>query len=192
MFWPSWVVRWAVTPPSLIMCLPPNSQSTLHVLFLFLHRGACGILVPCLLANSLQSCPTLCEPMDCSPSGSSDQGLNLHPLQWKLEVLIAGSPGKFLECTCFCFSGVVGTLFYQRKPRILTGQWLWEEEGGQALIDSFHPSWCGYVSYRNHELPVWVIMGSCRKAWSASSLLLLWRFKTQHFHGAEFFQLHSF
>ena len=25
----------------------------------------------CLCANSLQSCPTLCDPMDCSPPGSS-------------------------------------------------------------------------------------------------------------------------
>ena len=77
----------------------------------------------------------------CSPSGSSDQGLNLHPLQWKLEVLTAGLPGKSLECTCFYFNGVVGTLFYQRKPQILPGQWLWEEEGDQALIDNFHPRW---------------------------------------------------
>ena len=174
------------------MCLPP--QLPVHIACTFFVSAPWGMrdLSSLLVATSLLSCPTLFEPMDCSPSGSSDQGLNLHPLQWKLEVLIAGSPGKFLECTCFCFSGMVGTLFYQRKPRILTDQWLWEEEGGQALIDSFHPSWCGYVSYRNHELPVWVMMGSCRKAWSASSLLLLWRFKTQHFHGAEFFQLHSF
>ena len=26
----------------------------------------------CLVA---QSCPTLCDPMDCSPSGSSDRGI---------------------------------------------------------------------------------------------------------------------
>ena len=120
----------------------------------------------------------------CSPSGSSAQGLNLHPLQWKLEVLTAGLPGKSLECTCFYFNGVVGTLFYQRKPQILPGQWLWEEEGGQALTDNFHPSWGGFVSYRNHELPVPVMTGSCRQAWSASSHLLLWSFKTQHFHCA--------
>ena len=30
---------------------------------------------PCLLAKSLQSCLTLCHPMDCSPPGSSVHGI---------------------------------------------------------------------------------------------------------------------
>ena len=34
-------------------------------------------------AKSLQSCPTLCDPMDCSPSGSSIRGiLQARALGW--------------------------------------------------------------------------------------------------------------
>ena len=32
-------------------------------------------LYACLCAKSLQSCPTLCNPMDCSPPGSSVHGI---------------------------------------------------------------------------------------------------------------------
>ena len=36
-----------------------------------------------LLAKSLQSCPTLCKPMDCSPLGSSVHGiLQAKILEW--------------------------------------------------------------------------------------------------------------
>ena len=37
----------------------------------------------CLLTKSLQSCPALCNPMDCSPSGSSVHGsLKARILEW--------------------------------------------------------------------------------------------------------------
>ena len=36
-----------------------------------------------LCAKSLQSCPTLCDPMDCSPPGSSAHGiLQARTLEW--------------------------------------------------------------------------------------------------------------
>ena len=31
-------------------------------------------IAACMLAKLLQSCPTLCDPMDCSPAGSSVHG----------------------------------------------------------------------------------------------------------------------
>ena len=38
---------------------------------------------PCMGAKSLQSCPTLCDPMDCSPPGSSVHGiLQARILEW--------------------------------------------------------------------------------------------------------------
>ena len=41
-----------------------------------------GILT-CLCAKSLQSCPTLCDPIDCSPPGSSVHGiLQARILEW--------------------------------------------------------------------------------------------------------------
>ena len=37
----------------------------------------------CARAKSLQSCPTLCDPMDCSPPGSSVRGiLQARILEW--------------------------------------------------------------------------------------------------------------
>ena len=42
-----------------------------------LVRGICVLgwdLPACVCAKSLQSCPTLCDPMDCSPPGSSVHG----------------------------------------------------------------------------------------------------------------------
>ena len=37
----------------------------------------------CVHTQSLQLCPTLCNPMDCSPSGSSDHGtLQARTLEW--------------------------------------------------------------------------------------------------------------
>ena len=40
-------------------------------------------LCMCMHAKSLQSCPTLCDPMDCSPPGSSVHGiLQARKLEW--------------------------------------------------------------------------------------------------------------
>ena len=37
----------------------------------------------CVRAKLLQSCPTLCDPMDCSPAGSSVHGiLQVRILEW--------------------------------------------------------------------------------------------------------------
>ena len=37
----------------------------------------------CVCAQSLQACPTLCDPMDCRPPGSSDHGiLQTRILKW--------------------------------------------------------------------------------------------------------------
>ena len=39
--------------------------------------------IACLLAASLQSCPTLCDPMDCSLPGFSVHGiLQARTLEW--------------------------------------------------------------------------------------------------------------
>ena len=42
-------------------------------------RGGCHFLLQCMKVKSeseiAQSCPTLCDPMDCSPQGSSINGI---------------------------------------------------------------------------------------------------------------------
>ena len=43
----------------------------------------CHFLLPCMHAKSLQSSPTLCDPMDSSPPGSSVHGiLQARTLEW--------------------------------------------------------------------------------------------------------------
>ena len=53
------------------------------------HMAECA----CVSAKSRQSCPTLCVPMDCSPSGSSVHGIpQARILEW---VVIPSSRGSF-------------------------------------------------------------------------------------------------
>ena len=54
----------------------------------------CVCVCVCACAKSLQSCPTLCDPVDCSPPGSSIHGiLRARILEW---VAILSSRGIFL------------------------------------------------------------------------------------------------
>ena len=51
-------------------------------------------------AKSLQSCPTLCDPIDCSPLGSSVPGiLQARVLEWGA---IAFSNGRQEIAACVC------------------------------------------------------------------------------------------
>ena len=64
-----------------------------------------GKLFECVYAKSLQSCPTLCDPMDCSPPGSSVLGiLQARILEWAAMPSSRGSsrPG---DQTCFSHLG---------------------------------------------------------------------------------------
>ena len=52
-----------------------------HVLAV--KSGAVTNIAAAAAAKSLQSCPTLCDPMDCSPPGSSVRGiLQARILEW--------------------------------------------------------------------------------------------------------------
>ena len=47
----------------------------------------------CVLAKSLQSCPALCDPMDCSPPGSSVHGISQGRIpEWVAISFSRGSP----------------------------------------------------------------------------------------------------
>ena len=64
-------------------CLSPLSLSVFE-------RASCAVCVPCLVA---QSCPTLCDPMDCSPAGSFVHGiLQARILDWIAFPFSRGSP----------------------------------------------------------------------------------------------------
>ena len=97
-------------------------------------------------AKLLQSCPTLCNPMDCSPSGSSVHGispgkntgvgchfllqgifptqeLNLHLLNWFFTTSTTWEVHpKHRTCSS---SSLMGTFCSQTKQKALFGGWLW-------------------------------------------------------------------
>ena len=47
------------------------------------RKATTNLVCACLCAQSLRMCPTLCNPMDCSPPGSSVHGiLQARILEW--------------------------------------------------------------------------------------------------------------
>ena len=78
----------------------------------------------CIHAKFLQSCPTLCDPMDCSPPGSSVHGiLQARILEWVAMPSSRGySPARDrIQVSCSsCTAGGVLPLSHQplSKPRI--------------------------------------------------------------------------
>ena len=69
-------------------------------------------------ARSLQSCPTLCDPMDCSPPGSSVHGvLQARTLEW---IAMPSSRGSSQLRYQTCISCIAGKFFADEssgKPR---------------------------------------------------------------------------
>ena len=60
-------------------------------------------------AKSLQSCPTLCDPIDCSPPGSSVHGiLQARTLEWVAISFLRGSSWP-KDSTCY----LLGVLYLQ-------------------------------------------------------------------------------
>ena len=97
------------------------------------------VISPCMRAKSLQSCLTLCDPMDCSPAGSSvHEMLPARILEW----VAKPSPlpfhtelfhryhalNKHLFMPLFYHALVIAnTLFQQRKRKLYT----WTSPDGQ-------------------------------------------------------------
>ena len=73
----------------------------------------------CVHAKSLQSCPTLSDPMDCSPPGSSVHGiLQARILEWIAMPFSRGS-SRSRDRTCTsCDYFIVGGLFTAEPPRM--------------------------------------------------------------------------
>ena len=62
----------------------------------------------CMRANSLQSCLTLCDPMDCSPPGSSVRGVfQARILQWFAIPSSRGS-AQPRDQTCISYVSCIG------------------------------------------------------------------------------------
>ena len=99
----------------------------------------CSYGIVCLCAKSLQSCPTLWDPMDCSPPGSSVHGiLQARILEWVAIPFSRGSSwSRDWNCiSCgFCIVGRFFTAEPPGKPWYHTTQQLM---GGSQVAS------CGY------------------------------------------------
>ena len=69
-------------------------------------------------AQSLQSCPTLCSPTDCSPPGSSAHRiLQARTLEWVAVPFPRGSSWPRDWSRAFCSSCIAGRFFTTEPPR---------------------------------------------------------------------------
>ena len=111
--------------------LPSKTQMTKKIIFL----GSCGpISLTCVYAQSLQSCPTLCDPMDCSPLGSSVHGiLQARIVEW---VAMPSSRASSWPRDRTCISYVSST-------------------GRQALYTGANCGWSSSLFLYHHFLGIW-------------------------------------
>ena len=82
----------------------------------------------CMHAKSLQSCPTLCDPMDCSLPGSSVHGiLQARILEWAAISFSRGS-SQPRDWTCISYVSCIGrqVLYHDR----CLGLWVTGEQKG--------------------------------------------------------------
>ena len=101
-------------------------------------------LYVCMRAKSLQSCPTLCDPMDCSPPGSSVQG---------------DSPGKNTGVGCHALlQGIFPT--QGSNPRLL--HFLHWQAGSLTLVPPWKPHLPVYLAMILKTLKVIKDKGSSR------------------------------
>ena len=95
-----------------------------------------------VVVKATQSCPTLCDPMDCSPSGSSIHGiLQARILEWNAIPFSRGSSLLRDRTQLSCTVGRFFTIWANRKALTCTQpcseQWKTQLEKQQA-----DPSYC--------------------------------------------------
>ena len=85
------------------------------MIFSFMVFGRCytcsgsGTVCLCIHAKSLQLCPTLCDPMDCGPPGSSVYGIfQARILEWDFMPSSRGS-SRPRDGTCLSYVSCIGT-----------------------------------------------------------------------------------
>ena len=72
------------------------------------------VLYACIQAKLLQSCPTLCNPMDCSLTDSSIHGiLQARRVEWVVRPSSRGSSDPQIKLT---FSALAGGFFTSEPP----------------------------------------------------------------------------
>ena len=72
----------------------------------------------CVRAKLLQSCPALCDPMDCSPLGSSVRGISqARILEWVAIFFSRGSSLPQIRTQVSCIAGRIFTIGTTREAQ---------------------------------------------------------------------------
>ena len=116
--------RWNVQPDSL-QTVSWNGELKGNIFF----------MMCCVCVKSLQACRTLCDPMDCSPPGSSVRGvLQARILEWVAMPSSSGSswpPG--IEPMSLTFPALAGVFFTTSTTWEAPWQW-WNKMGILAIL----------------------------------------------------------
>ena len=88
----------------------------------FLSQFSCWWCYHCLYVLVAQSCPTLCDPMDCSPPGSSvHRILQARILEWTA-ISLSNCLYRSLNCPMIVADGIrnfrYSSLFMREKPEL--------------------------------------------------------------------------
>ena len=93
----------------------PRSPALQQILYCLSHQGSPYTLLYCSVT---QSCPTLCDPVDCSPPGSSVRGiLQARILEWVAIPFSKGSSWPRDRTRVSCTAGRHFTLWATKEAK---------------------------------------------------------------------------
>ena len=121
--------------PGFIPCLKTRWRAATHSL---------GLKV------KVKSCPTLCDPVDCRPSGSSVHGISqARILEWVAISFSMGSSQPRDRTQVFCIAGRCFNLWATRKAQLEETNCA--SQGSRDMETSKYTKTCICISYRLHS-----------------------------------------
>ena len=133
------------SPEHILRSLAPKGLFPLEYL-LRIYMLYCVHLCVCMLAKSLQSCMTLCNPMDCSPPVSLvHRVLQARILEWLPFLLIGGLPDPEIKPASPALADGFFTTEPPGKPVLYSYIHVHGESHGQGSL-------AGYSSWDHKEL----------------------------------------
>ena len=121
--------------PGFIPCLKTRWRAATHSL---------GLKV------KVKSCPTLCDPVDCRPSGSSVHGISqARILEWVAISFSRGSSRPRDRTQVFCIAGRCFNLWATRKAQLEETNFA--SQGSRDMETSKYTKTCICISYRLHS-----------------------------------------
>ena len=142
-----------MSPIILISPLLPYNRTYSQVLVTRVWAFLGAIILSAAAAKSLQSCPTLCDPIDGSPPGSSVHGIfQARVLEWGAIAFSSTCyrewPNKILR-SLSCESGQIRSDQLLSRVRLLATPWTAADQAPPSLGFSRQKYWSG--------VPLWLI-----------------------------------